>query len=423
MKVKRIAAFLLSVSVIMFNGCTKTKVESKKPEDNIKGKITVWSDKEDLQVLKISIDNFKKLHSKADIQLQEVDNENVYLELKKALDSNTAVPDIVVVKDKNIQVLLKNYMKNFADVSSIIKKENYLKSAIDNATKDGKVLAIPLSCKPAVVLYRKDILASSKVNPEYIKTWNDLITYGQTIFQAQKINMLALPLSEESTYRMFLNQLGASYFDKTGNVTINSTQAVRAADMLKLLYTQGSIQNVASQANVMELLKQGKIAAAITDYVEARKLLKSNPELKDKLGIMKPPAFEEGGNQGINLGGSNMLLINSNADKTLASEFSKFMSQDRDNLKLLLNDGLMFPANTSYYEDIWFSKASGDFGGIKLWKLISQNAEDMYGINYTENFSVITSELKNSLENIVIKGGDSKALLDDLSNKLQTVKG
>lgn len=422
MRFKRYTAFMLGVFLLFLTGCSPKNVEQKRQEDTIKGSMLLWADKDSLKAAELSVENFKKLHSNAVITVELVDKPQLFLKLDNVIKSGSGIPDIVLSQDEDIQKLLKNYPDAFMDTTGIIKKDSYLKYKIDNLTRDGKLLGIPLNVRPAALLYRKDLLQASGVNPEYIKTWWDLISAGRLAPQSAKVSTMALPLQEEKTYRLFINQLGASYFDKDGNPIMNSPQIKKAADMLKAFYAQGTLQNVDGSVNTVDLLVKGKIDCAIVSLEEINSVMKNNPEMKGKLGLMRLPAYEEGGNQAADLGGYNELIASSVKNKELVFEFSKFLSEDRGNIKNLLESNGFFPACINYYDEAWFSKKEPYFEGIKLWRLMVESSQDMYGINYTENFSMVAPAVKDAFQNIVLKDADINANLNDLENKFNIVK-
>lgn len=422
MNYKKLIAIVLSFFLVIISGCTKQKVVDEKPIDKIQGKITIWTDKENSETLKLSIEGFKKVHNKAIIQVNEVNRKDLYNKLNSSLSSKSEVPDVIIVKDEDVQFLLKGFSNAFEETSDDIKKENYLKYKIDNLTREGKLLGIPFDCKPGVLIYRKDLFQAAGVNAEYIKTWWDFILAGKNITNSDKVPMLFLPLEDEKTYRLFLNQLGGSYFDKNGKIVVNSELGIKAAEMLKSLYVQGALQNINSSSNIITLLSQGKVASAIVSLEELNTIIKDSPELKGKLGVMNLPAFEEGGNQAVILDGANLLILNSSENKNLAIEFSKYTTGNRENIKLLLEKEGMLPALSNYYDEKWFFKKESFFEDTKLWKLLADDAKDIYGINYTENFYIILSPIKDALESIIIKGTNSKVTLDGLQKNLEVVK-
>lgn len=419
MNFKKLLAIMLSFFMIIISGCTKQKVVNNETIDKIQGNITIWTDKKNSEALKLSIGEFKKTHEKATIQVEEVNEKELFDKLNSSISLKSNIPDVVIAEDEDAQLFLKAFARNLEETSDEIKKDNYIKYKIDNLTRDGKLLGIPLNSEPGVLVYRKDLFLSAGINAEYIKTWWDFILAGKNIANSDKVPMLSLPLEEERTYRLFLNQLGSSYYDKDGNAAVNSEGNIKAADMLKNLYSEGVIENINSSTNAVTLLIQGKVASAILSFADISTLIKNSPQLKGKLAVMNIPSFEEGGNQAVTLGGANLLILNSSANKNLSIEFSKYIAENRDNIKLLLEKNSLFPAFDSYYDEMWFSKKEAYFDDMKLWKLLSDDAQNIYGINYTENFNAVKSPIKDSVTSIILKGADSRSTLGDLQKKLQ----
>lgn len=398
MKLKKFAASLLCVLLVLTSGCRK-KIEIKEePKDQLAGNITIWSNKDSVDLLKLAASNYNKINNKVLINIVETEPNELLDKLQLEMTSKGNIPDIVCVDDEIVQKLLKKQVSVFEDTGDDLKKENYLKYKIENLSFEGKLYGFPLSVKPAVMVFRKDIIEKKAINLEYIKTWEDYI--------ALKLSS-ALPFGEERLYRAFLNQLSGSYFDKEGKLEINSPKALRALETIKKLYASGTIKNVKDFKEIPDLLKKGEIDSALISTESLGSINKELPELKTKLLVIKPPAFEEGGNQAISLGGLNLMLISTSKNKSLSLDFVKFAAENRDNLKSIITELEDVPAYTGYNDEKGF--------GIKLFLGL---AKELNGINYTSDFSEVKPALSDALSNIIIKGQDVKNTLDELQKNL-----
>jgi multiple sugar transport system substrate-binding protein len=398
MKFKKITAILLCMLLVLMSGCKKNAEVKDKPKDEIEGSITIWSGRENFDLINLSANNYNKLHSKVSFNVVEVGSNEFFDKLQVALLSKENLPDILCTNDEDIQKLLNKQDIIFEETSDDLKKESYLKYKIDNLSIGGKLYGFPLAEKPAVMVFRTDILEKNQINLEYLKTWQDYI--------ALKVSS-ALPFEEEKLYRAFLNQLGGSYFDKEGKLEINSQRSLRALENLKKLYDSGAVRNVKSFVEAISLLKKGEIDSLLISTEDLGKLYKELPELRSKLVIINPPAFEEGGSQAISFGGSSLMLINSSENKSLSLDFIKFAAENRDNLISLMAELGTVPAYTNYNDEKGFGE-----------KRIRELSKELYGINYKNNFSAVKAPISQAVTNIIVKDQDAKNTLDELQKNL-----
>lgn len=416
MKIKRIIASMLIVGFTLMAGCSYN--DDKEKADELEGSIVVWTNSESMDVLKLSSENFKKLHNKVSIDIKEAKEEDIFSKLSTSLTEKSNIPDVICIQDEDTQLFIKNFSKDLEETSGDIKKDDYLGYKIDNLTLDGKLYGIPLSSNNGAIIYRTDILSSAGINVEYIKTWNDFIESGEKILKNNKRKMIGLSKDTEVNYRMFLNQLGESYFGQDGKPAINTEKSVRIIEVLKSIYNSALAQNMNSDEDLISSLKSGTIASTIIDLQQANLIEKQLPNFKDKFKIMKLPSFEEGGNQSIVLGGDNLMVINGKENKDLALQFCKFTAEDKDNIVSYLKNIGSLPAYAYYYDEDWFQNKNEYFQGEKLWKFYADLAEDIYTINYTDNFSKTKSFVQQAVNNILFKNQDVKNVMDELSNKL-----
>ncbi|ERI94792.1 ABC transporter, solute-binding protein [Clostridiales bacterium oral taxon 876 str. F0540] len=421
MKFKRTAVILLSLIMMLAAGCRKTNIVENKPNDDFEGNITVWATKENSNYIKYSIDNYKKVHEKIHIDLIEMDKGDMESKLQVEIEKKGSLPDVICVEDEDVQALFKKLSASFENTSDDIKKENYLKYKIDNLTYQGNLLGVPLNSKPAVMVYRTDILETAKINSEYIKTWEDFIDAGKLLNVSSKL-MIALPLEDERTYRIYLSELGGSYFDKEGRISVNSQKCIKALEILKRMYSSQIVQNVKNDDEALNLLKQGKTAAAIVSPEEVTSVLKNSAELKGKLRLMRLPAFEEGGNQSVSFNGSNLMIIGTSKNKKAAIDFTKYTTENKENLSVLMKGTGMFPAYSYNYDEKWFKVKDSFFDDQKPYFIYSNTAKEINGFNYNEAFSKITGSVKDAYSSVVLKGQDIKITLDDLQKRMETAK-
>lgn len=395
------------LSIFMLTGCKSTTIVENKPKDELEGSITIWASKENSSLISLSAYNFNKLHSTSSIKIVEAGSNELFDKLQVSLISKDNLPDMVCINDEDVQRYIKANTNTFEDMSSELKKENYLKYKTDNLTVEGKTYGFPASSNPIVLLYRSDIYQAAGINTEYIKTWDDYIEAGKTIVSKDNKAAFTMPLEDERLYRIFLNQLSGSYFDKDGKPEVNTPKAIRVLELFKKMYSSGMAKETRNFEEALELFKKGEVSGVLVSTDQVKQIYKDAPELKDKLKTMKLPAFEEGGNQAAAISGNNLLLLKSAKNKKLTLEFARFTAENRDNLGSLINETGVTPAYT-YYND---EKGFGD-------KRLLDLSKDIYAINYTENFIKIKDSISKAAAVIVKEGKETSSVMEDMQKSL-----
>jgi ABC-type glycerol-3-phosphate transport system substrate-binding protein len=410
MRFKKTIAVILSL--VFMTGCRGKKIEYEERKDIYQGKIIIWTSKDNMTHLKTSSDNYKRIHENVTVDIIEVNNQDMQTKLEGELKANENIPDIICVEDEYAQGMIIKFLKNLENTGSYIKKENYLKYKIDNLTADNNLYGIPLNSKPVLMAYREDLLKVNSINPEYIKTWQDFIDAGKALKNQNKY-MTAFALENEQTYRAFLNQLGGSYFDAEGKPVLNSPVTIKAIEVLKRSYTSGIVKNAKTSEEIMNMIRTGEIASAFVTTEELKQLEK-NTELEGKIQIMKVPAFEEGGNQSISMGGSNLMLMSNGKNKNTALDFSKYTAENKDNISSLIKEVGAFPAYSYNYDEKWFKQG--------YYYLYSKVVKDVYSTKYTQDFYTVSKTAIEAFSSVVLKDQDIKITLDDFQKNLPILK-
>lgn len=413
MKIHKALSIILVLALVFAAGCVNKTVISNEPEDTLEGKIVIWGNKNSIEALKLSAHNFSKLHAKVSIDFIEVDKDKLEEKLNACIDLKANIPDIIAVEDEQVQSIIKDFKDNLKETGSSIKKEEYLKYKIKNLSLENKLYGIPFNSEPAVMLYRSDIFLKAGANAEYIKTYRDFIDKGKSIVKFTGKKMIAYSLEDDEVYRRMLNQLNQSYFDEDGKPLLNTPSAHRVLENLKIFQEEELVQRVGPSENIINIVKAEKAAAVIASPEDVFRVMKELTQFKGKLDIMKVPAFEEGGNQSISLGGTNLMLLKSDIDENLLLEFAKFTTENKDNITSLISSTGFFPAYSYFYDEKWFQQ-----GGNILY---SQLAKDIYTFNYTENFSKVVQSVQNAIGKIILAGEDINITMEALQKETEEI--
>lgn len=415
---KLINCFIL---IVILTSCSNMNTSSSKSK-KLTGKLTILTDKRYEPILKLAANNFEKENKKVNIEIKTDDN--LYNDLESNIKAKDKSIDIVSVEDPYIKYYISKYMNSFLNVSSDISyySSNIIKHQLNNVTIKNKVYGFPWSTSPRVIIYRKDIFKRENINVDDIKTWDDYIVLGQKVtYDTGKQFLTNVKDIDNNMYLVFANQLGTSYFNSDDKLDLDSSISIKAADMLKKLYSENILFDLKSRKESVQSILNGNSVSMIADSQYISYIERNFPGYKGKLGIMKLPAFEPGGNRDVSVGGSNLLINNLGKNVDLAKEFCEFcISDDHTIIDSMKNYGY-FPVFFRDYNLVEFNKNDSYFNQ-NIWQILGRTEKGSFPINYTQNFINIRQECSEALSSDNLKDKQAKDILDSLKKSLEEGK-
>lgn len=155
----------------------------------------------------------------------------VYEKQILALASNQATPDIIAIDDTWFPVL-KGYLEPL-DIDPAI-NEAFVPSYRDAFADEGVQYAVPVRMGGEVILYRTDVFEENNIDPDSIKTWEDVLAVAQQLYDPESDTYSWCGGYNEPAYLVMnwlniLSGYGVDAFnaDKTG-FAFNSEQGIKA---------------------------------------------------------------------------------------------------------------------------------------------------------------------------------------------------
>lgn len=183
----------------------------------------------------------------------------------------------------------------FADLSPYLDKwedkSDIQQSALDLGKYQGKSIGVGYFPAPEIMTYRKDFFTEAGLDPEKPPTnWDELKTDAETLtVKDAKDNTvragLDVPLNNGSSFfESFMRQNGSKIIDEDKGVPEFADQAsTEAFEYLTSLYQLGAIPYDYQKKDTIPFLSDKAAISYLTPAVISN-LLKTKPELKDKIG-------------------------------------------------------------------------------------------------------------------------------------------
>jgi multiple sugar transport system substrate-binding protein len=143
---------------------------------------------------------------------------------------------------------------------------DFIPAILKTSTYKGTLYGLPTFVQTPIVVYRKDLFASAKLNPP--ATWADTLA-DAGYFQKKGMGGIAVPAKRLAdsvdVWAALMRSAGGDYFDAQGHLSVNSAPAVAALQYWDSLIAAGPRGNLGwTWDDVNTNLLQGQVPMGIT---------------------------------------------------------------------------------------------------------------------------------------------------------------
>ncbi len=296
------------------------------------------------------------------------------------LISGKGAPDIIHTQARDFSGVLAKFQGQFLDITDDVKdiKADFVSAAWNNTESDGKIYAMPWDIGPTALYYRTDYFEQAGIKAEDIKTWDQFIQAG--IELQKKLPNVKFTRDSGPTdydhYQIFLNQLGGSFM-KDNKIDLLSPESIKAFELIQKMYSSDIIESDSGDVN---RFTKGEVACVINPVWFAGHIESKVPDEAGKWKVMELPAFEEGGNTHVNLGGGVLAVTTQSKNPAVALDFLKYCLATNEGENVMMTKGL-FPSYIPYYDTEEF-KQENNYFGLPLNTFFSRLTTDVPKIEY-----------------------------------------
>ena len=234
--------------------------------------------------------------------------------------------------------------------------DDFLKPAVDTATYQGRLYAVPDYSNADVLYYRKDILAKAGKQPP--KTWAQLQQLAETVAPRYGLDGYAGTFAPYEgltvNFAGAVQSAGGSILSPEGTkVTVNSPGALKGLDFLVDGFRQGWIPKVNltyEEESSQDAFEAGKFLFLDNwpDVSAALSVKSPQNKVYGKVGMEPLPGLNGTGSS--SLGGANLAISSYSQHQRTALNFIKYMT-DLPNEKQMFVEGSFPPVWTKLYTD------------------------------------------------------------------------
>jgi lactose/L-arabinose transport system substrate-binding protein len=325
---------------------------------------------------------------------------DVLTKVLSAWAAKTDVPDIFQQNAPTVPQLIDQGI--LAPLDTLINPHQDVFSAdlLAALSANGHPYALPWRPNTGMLFYRRDLLANAGIDPASLTTWDAYMAAGQQYAQKTGgkgwLTYAPTNNSNGETLEIFMDGLRVSFYDANGKPTAGSDpkQLQALQSYQQLLTTKTAEARSEWDAPWYTAIKNGEFATMLSAVWLDNTLKGQAPELSGKWGIMALPGYSAGSPTHQFQQGSPVLMVNA------ASKFSDLAQSILDyqylnkarvlevaQQRLASKQGIFPPLIPDVLSDPMFSTPDPYYGGVKLYELNLQLAQNGVTMRFTKDFA------------------------------------
>ncbi len=376
------------------------------------------------EVVKAAIPAWKKLHPGVDIKVVSRQFADHHTAMTTALSTRFYLPDVMALE--------VGYVGRFAQGGGLddlsqppydigLVAGRWVPYAVAQATnRRGQIVAAPSDIGPGTLLYRSDLLAKAGLREaDLTRDFDSYIAAGKQIKQRTGAYLLGHARELKNLLMRIGIQPGQGvYFDKDSNVLVNSPRFVRAFTLAReVRRNQLDAKTTMWSTDWSEGLRRGTLATQLDGAWMAGHL--SNWLAPATKGLWRAASLPEGVFTAA--GGTFFAIARGSpaANKTLAWEFIKLLTLDRDMQLSAFKRVDAFPALLSTYDDPFFDQPIAFLGGERARVLWRDAAQRITAVTVHKQDAFAEEVIDTELDKVLDQGKDIATALADAERLLQ----
>jgi lactose/L-arabinose transport system substrate-binding protein len=430
MKIKKLASILLAATLSLgLVACgSNSGSTGKKDEDSQSNKITIWAWDESFNIVAANKakEIYKKENPDAEIEVVTMAQDDIVAKLNTSLSSGSyeGLPNVVLIEDYKIQGYLTAYKDEFADLSSVAKKDDFAEYKTGVNYIDGKLYGVPFDSGVAATFYRTDLIEKAGYTKEDMEnlTWEKYIEIGKAVKEKTGVAMCTLDPSDIGQIRMMLQSAGAWYTDADGKVSIADNQALK--DSIKVyneLVKSGITKQTADWDQFVGAFNNGEVASVVTGCWIGPSIKKAEDQ-SGKWAIAPFPKMASN-SKSVNassIGGAGWYVLKNVGNTDMAKDFlGKTFASNADLMNDLADSITLVSTLNKAAQASNYSKPNEFFGGQEIFADFADWTGKVPSVNYGLHTYAIEDIMTEAVQAIV-NGADIDSTLKTFQGQIES---
>lgn len=430
MKIKKLASILLAATLSLgLVACgSNSGSTGNKDEDSQSNKITIWAWDESFNIVAANKakEIYKKENPDAEIEVVTMAQDDIVAKLNTSLSSGSyeGLPNVVLIEDYKIQGYLTAYKDEFADLSSVAKKDDFAEYKTGVNYVDGKLYGVPFDSGVAATFYRTDLIEKAGYTKEDMEnlTWEKYIEIGKAVKEKTGVAMCTLDPSDIGQIRMMLQSAGAWYTDADGKVSIADNQALK--DSIKVyneLVKSGITKQTADWDQFVGAFNNGEVASVVTGCWIGPSIKKAEDQ-SGKWAIAPFPKMASN-SKSVNassIGGAGWYVLKNVGNTDMAKDFlGKTFASNADLMNDLADSITLVSTLNKAAQASNYSKPNEFFGGQEIFADFADWTGKVPSVNYGLHTYAIEDIMTEAVQAIV-NGADIDSTLKTFQGQIES---
>lgn len=397
---------LFFILVLIVNACKKDRLVNQK-------EIHFWhfqSEPNQKKVLVKLLAEFEK-ENNCKVILTDLSWKDGKTKLFAAFNSNSE-PDVIELGSDWVAQFSSSKVLAELDYNAV-GFDDFIPFATEPCLYKGKIYSLPWYVDTRVLFYNKDLLNSSNINIDSVKTFDDLLVASKKIQENTYLkDKYGFAVNGPDAHRLykkivtFLWSYGGELIDKNGEFVFNSKNNIEAVQSYKDFLKYGKLEN---QRTLDADFIQGNIGFAISGAWILEKIKNENPSLN--FGVMKIPSTKY--SNGISFAGGEYLAVTRfGGNKPLAKKLVSYLAEGKTAIRFCKEiPEAGFPADKVYFKDEFY----------KTQAIRSVFADQLEFARLTpvhKDWLDIEELLEAAVEEVIYNKKSPKKAMNDLQNKV-----
>jgi lactose/L-arabinose transport system substrate-binding protein len=329
---------------------------------------------------------------------------DTYQQIQLAAVAGGGLPDVSNIEDSHLRQFLE--LGILHDITDRV--EPYLPFMNEfkwrHVEGDGRYYAMPNDSGPVALFYRRDIFEQAGVDPEGIETWADYYDAAQVIMDATGIPMWQQATARNSgrLFEILMWQRGLGYLDEDGNVLLDRDEGIlEILEFMGRFWDEGMALDAEEWTDAWYRNFDEPNVATHPGAVWMGTFFKSwiAPDAAGNWGVIRLPAWEEGGVRASNDGGSSLVIFEESTQKEAAWAYVEFhLGRTASQVQTFIASDT-FPSLETAYDDPYFDEPDPYYGGQVVRRIFTDVVQEIpqagiYNVDYQEMNDLMAEQIQ-----------------------------
>jgi lactose/L-arabinose transport system substrate-binding protein len=383
----------------------QTPADELTPNPDLHASLEIWAWEGAAGALQAVDEEFNEYYPNIELNYVLRPTGDTYQQIQLGAVAGGGLPDVSNIEDSHLRQfvelgILYDLTDRVASYVPLMNEFKWLQSEMD-----GRYYAMPNDSGPVALFYRRDVFEQAGVNPEDIQTWEDYYEAAQVIMEETGTPMWQQATAQNNArlFEILMWQRGLGYIDpEDGSVILDRDERIlEILEFMGRFWQEGMYIDAEEWTDAWYRNFNDPNVATHPGAVWMGTFFKDwmAPDAFGQWGVIRLPAWEEGGSQASNDGGSSLVIFEQSNQKEAAWAYVEFhLGRTASQLDMFIASDI-FPSLETVYDDPYFDEPDPYYGGQVVRRIFTDVVQEIpeagvYNVNYQEMNSLMSEQIQ-----------------------------